>query len=119
MKTTSHSPSESAPEPAGSGAREPVAPTTGRADDAGEALSAKTARLEDDVGQLVEALSEQVARLAREATRLSVEKGGAAQDALAAIADECAVRIRQKPLQSVAVAAAAGALLAVLLRRRD
>lgn len=112
MKATSHSPSESTSESADSNAAAPVA------DDA-EALSDKTARLQDDIGRLVADLSEQVAELAREAQRLGVEKGAAAQDALATLADECTLYVRQKPLQSVAIAAAAGALLALLLGRRQ
>jgi ElaB/YqjD/DUF883 family membrane-anchored ribosome-binding protein len=111
MKATTHSPSESTSESADSSATAPVA-------DHAEALSDKTARLQDDIGHLVADLSEQVAELAREAQRIGVEKGGAAQDALAALADECALYVRQKPVQSVAIAAAAGALLALLFGRR-
>ena len=84
-----------------------------------EALSDKTARLQDDVGRMVQALSEQVAELAREAKRLSAEKCGTTQDTLAALADECSAYVREKPLQSVAIAAAAGAVFALLLGRRD
>lgn len=111
MNTTPDSPSESDPSKA-----EAVPDAV---DPSPEAPSDKMARLQDDVGHMVQALSEQVAELAREAKRLSVEKSGSTQDALAALADECSAYVREKPLQSVAIAAAAGALFALLLGRRD
>jgi ElaB/YqjD/DUF883 family membrane-anchored ribosome-binding protein len=111
MKTTPHSQSKS---------EQPLADAaSAAADQPTEALSDKTARLQDDVGHMVQALSEQVAELAREARRLSIKKSSTTQDALAVLADECSAYVRGKPLQSVAIAAATGALFALLLGRRD
>lgn len=111
MKTTPHTPSES-----GQALAEAA---SAAADQPAEALADKTARLQDDVGRMVQALSEQVAELAREAQRLGAEKRGSTQDTLAALADECSAYVREKPLQSMAIAAAAGAVFALLLGRRD
>ena len=111
MKTTHEPPNESG---------QPLADAaSAAADQPAEALANKAARLQDDVGQMVQALSEQVAELAREAQRLGAEKSSSTQDTLAALADECSAYVREKPLQSVAIAAAAGAVFALLLGRRD
>lgn len=111
MKSTPHTPS---------GNEQPLAAAaSAAADQPAEALADKTARLQDDVGHLVQALSEQVAELAREAQRLGAAKSDSTQDTLAALADECSAYVREKPLQSVAIAAAAGAVFALLLGRRD
>lgn len=83
-----------------------------------DSADAGVQRLRENVPPAIEVLSERVQSLASQAQELAARTREQAQQRLADAADHASARVTDKPLQSMAVAAAAGALLAFLLARR-
>lgn len=74
--------------------------------------------LRDSVPPAIEALSERVQTLAEQAQDLAVRARDQTQKRLGHAAESASTHVAEKPLQSMALAAAAGAVLALLWGRR-
>lgn len=74
--------------------------------------------LRDNVPPAIEALSDRVQTLAEQAQELAVRTRDQTQKRLGHAAESASTHVAEKPLQSMALAAAAGAVLALLWGRR-
>lgn len=83
-----------------------------------DTLDAKVQNLHDDVPPAVDALAQRVQELARQTEALALRAHGQVRQRIGAAADRATAHVVEKPLQSMALAAAAGALLALVLGRR-
>jgi len=92
--------------------------TRALANSALDGADAGVQHLRENVPPAIEALSERAQSLAGQAQELAARTRDQAQQRLADAADRASARVADKPLQSMALAAAAGALLAFLLARR-
>lgn len=80
---------------------------------------ARVQGLRDDVPPAIEAFSERMQALASQAQDLAVRTREQARQGFGQAAERASTHVAEKPLQSMAFAAAAGALLAFLLGRRS
>ncbi len=83
-----------------------------------ERLRQQTAKVKEDVqelGRLGKEVSKEKFEQARETTGTYIEKG---REKYKAAEDKVTTYVREKPIQSLAIALGAGALLGFLLRRR-
>lgn len=79
---------------------------------------ARVQGLRDDLPPAIEALSERVQTLAGQTQALAARTREQARQGLDQAVERASAHVAEKPLQSMALAAAAGALLAFLLGRR-
>ncbi|CAM5792861.1 hypothetical protein ACFOHU_03285 [Ottowia pentelensis] len=95
----------------------PDAPRT-RVGEALDKAQARLHRLREDVLPRLESLSAQMDELGTRGKAAARSANRQARQKLSSAADQTSAYVAEKPLQSMAIAAAAGAALALLLGRR-
>lgn len=88
------------------------------ANEALDKANAKVHTLREDVQPAIDALSARVQDMAARGKAVAAETTAQTREKLGEVSDKTSAYVAEKPLQSMAVAAAAGAVLALLLGRR-
>ena len=89
-----------------------------KAEAAHDQADAKLRSLRDDLKPAIDALTERLERLSDRGRQIYGDKADQTRAAVQGAADKTCAYVTDKPLQSVAMAAAAGAVLGLLLGRR-
>ena len=88
------------------------------ANDALDKASSRVTTLRDDMQPAIEAVSSRVQDMAARGMAAAAETRDLAREKLAEASDHTSAYVAEKPFKAMALAAAAGALLAMLWRRR-
>ena len=92
--------------------------TRARVNEAIDKASAKLHSLRDDLQPTIESLSAQVHELTARGKAAAADASQQTRDKLSEVAEQTSAYVAEKPFKSMAIAAAAGAALALLLGRR-
>ena len=92
--------------------------TRSKTKDAIDDAEAKVQSIRDDLRPSIDALSARVQDFAERTKQAAFEKRDQTKETVQAYADKTSAYVVDQPLKSVAIAAAAGAVLAMLLGRR-
>ncbi|MBK6615529.1 hypothetical protein [Ottowia sp.] len=88
------------------------------ANEALDKANAKVHSLREDVQPAIDALSARVHDMAARGKAVAADTTAQTREKLGEVTDKTSAYVAEKPLQSMAIAAAAGAVLALLLGRR-
>ena len=88
------------------------------ANEALDKANAKVHSLREDVQPAIDALSVRVHDMAARGKAVAADTTAQTREKLGEVTDKTSAYVAEKPLQSMAIAAAAGAVLALLLGRR-
>lgn len=92
--------------------------TRARVNEAIDKASAKLHSLRGELQPTIESLSAQVHELTARGKAAAADAGQQTRDKLSDVAEQTSAYVAEKPFKSMAIAAAAGAALALLLGRR-